>query len=294
MRPHLSTIVIALIAIALVSAGAIAFTRMKAPVVEVPQLTITPPDPRDSIIGASVEGRDIHAYTYGDGATHVVFVGGMHGGYEWNSVLLAYQFMDYLKAYPGTVPSGVTVTVIPDLNPDAVFKAVGKEGRFAEADVPSGDLSAERFNADDVDLNRNFDCHWEPTGTWKSTTVSAGSAPFSEPEARAMRDYALSVKPAAVIFWHSAAGGVYASECAKGVLPQTVEIMNAYAKASGYPAIESFDAYPVTGDSEGWLASIGVPALTVELTKHDSVEWSENLAGIKAVLSYYGGGALTK
>ena len=62
----------------------------------------------------------------------------------------------------------------------------------------------------------------------------------------------------------------------------------AYAKAGGYQAVKAFDAYPVTGDSEGWLASIGIPAITVELSTHESIEWDKNLAGVKAVLGYYG------
>ena len=59
------------------------------------------------IIGRSVEGRVIDAYVYGSGPTHLMFVGGIHGGYEWNSVLLAYQFMDYLKANPNVIPKNL-------------------------------------------------------------------------------------------------------------------------------------------------------------------------------------------
>ena len=49
-----------------------------------------------------------------------------------------------------------------------------------------GDVSSARFNADGVDLNRNFDCDWAPTGTWQNKTVSGGTAAFSEPEAAAI------------------------------------------------------------------------------------------------------------
>ncbi len=38
--------------------------------------------PKIKSIGASVQGRKIEAYTYGTGATHIAFVGGVHGGYE--------------------------------------------------------------------------------------------------------------------------------------------------------------------------------------------------------------------
>jgi hypothetical protein len=65
--------------------------------------------------------------------------------------------------------------------------------------------------------------------------------------------------------------------------------MNAYAGATGYKAVDTFDAYEVTGDAEGWLASIGIPAITVELKTHEAVEWDRNLAGIKAMFAYYEG-----
>ncbi|MCK4918728.1 MAG: hypothetical protein KAS02_03010, partial [Candidatus Pacebacteria bacterium] len=117
--------------------------------------------------------------------------------------------------------------------------------------------------------------------------VSAGTSPFSEPEAQAIRDFVLENNPQAVIFWHSQANAVYASECENGVLPETLDIMNTYAKASDYKAISSFDAYEVTGDAEGWLASINIPAITVELEDHESIDWKRNLAGVKALLEYY-------
>jgi predicted deacylase len=252
--------------------------------------------PKHQVIGQSVEGRNIDSYTYlpagqagGNGATHLLFVGGIHGGYEWNSVLLAYTFMDYLEANPDIIPSNLTVTVIPDANPDAVFLVTGKEGRFTSADVSTSStvLASGRFNADDVDLNRNFDCKWQPKGTWQTKTVSGGTAAFSEPETRAIRDFVLDYHPAAAIFWHSQSDAVYASQCLRGILPGTIDIMNAYSAAAGYPAVKTFDAYGTTGAADDWMASIGMPAITVELQTHDTIEWARNLAGIKAILGYY-------
>ena len=245
--------------------------------------------PETKVIGRSVEGRPISATTYGEGKTQLAFIGGIHGGYEWNSVLLAYQFMDYLKTNPAVIPDNLKVTVIPSANPDGVYKVIGKEGRFALADVPTtGDQAPGRFNARTVDLNRNFDCQWQPKSMWRGSSVDGGSAPFSEPEAVAIRDFVLTNKPSAVVSWHSQAGAVYASKCEGDILPETLAIMKAYAQASGYPAVKSFDAYDVTGDAEGWLASIGIPALTVELKTHQTIEWTENLAGVKALFKYYG------
>jgi len=246
-------------------------------------------DPKYKVIGYSVEKRKIESYTYGTGKTHIAFVGGVHGGYEWNSILLAYKAIDYLNANIKTIPANLTVTVIPNANPDGMFKVVGKEGRFLATEIPKDSKIQEsgRFNANNVDLNRNFDCEWKPESTWKGNVVSAGKTVFSEPEAVAMRDFVLADKPVSVIFWHSQSGVVYGSDCEKGTLPETLTIMNTYAKASGYGAVEKFNAYKVTGDSEGWLAKIGIPAITVELTNHESIEWEKNLAGIKALFTYY-------
>ena len=245
-------------------------------------------NPRHVVIGTSVQGRAIDAYTYGDGETHLLFVGGMHGGYEWNTVLLAYEFKDYLDADTSRVPDNLTVTVIPSLNPDGVYRVVGQEGRFAMADIPVGMVTAPgRFNANEVDLNRNFDCKWDPQSVWRNTPVKTGTAPFSEPEALAIKNFVSENDISAAIFWHSQANTVYGSECEEGILPETKEILHLYARAAGYAAVESFDAYEVNGDAEGWLASIGIPAITVELKTHETVEWEQNLAGINALLDYY-------
>ncbi len=268
--------------------GVIAYFVLRAPTPEpVPEQPIAPAAQAKRTIGSSVQGRAIEAYTYGTGPQHLVFVGGIHGGYEWNSVLLAYSFIDYLEQNP--VPEDLTVSVIPAANPDGLFAVVRKEGRFAaiDASTNSAVLAGGRFNANKVDLNRNFDCKWQPESTWRSTPVSAGTSAFSEPEARAIRDFVLAADPVAVVFWHSQANAVYASECEAGILPGTLSAMNAYATAAQYPAVSSFDAYPVTGDAEGWLASVGIPAITVELSTHESVEWERNLPGIRALMSLY-------
>jgi predicted deacylase len=253
-------------------------------------------------IGQSVEGKAITAYTFtpsnGSSSTratssqtnHVLFVGGIHGGYEWNSVVLAYNLIDYLKENPSTLSGGPKVSVVPSANPDAVYDVAGKTGKITEADVPAGVEygGPERFNANEVDLNRNFDCNWQPTSQWRGQEVSAGDAPFSEPEARAIRDFVQSRELSAGVFFHSAAGAVYGATCGEVVGPQTMNLLNTYAQSSGYRAVEKFDAYPVTGDVESWMTKLGIPAVSVELTNHQDVEWQKNRAGIKAVLNYFG------
>ncbi len=301
MRPFFTKPIVAILILGVLGVGlfVLVTSQKKAPEIS-PNGEVKNVGPIRRVIGLSVEGREIESYTYpsaqadGDGKKHLVFIGGIHGGYEWNSVVLAYQFMDYLEMYPEIVPENLTVTVIPSANPDGVYAVVGKSGRFTVADIPDRKEpeGLGRFNAHNVDLNRNFDCKWKSSATWRSKTVSAGSEPFSEPEAKAIRNFILENNKGGglqtVIFWHSQANAVYASECEKGILPETLTIMNVYSKASGYRAIKSFDSYEITGDAEGWLASLNIPAITVELQTHETVEWERNLSGIKALFQYYG------
>ncbi|MBU2103820.1 hypothetical protein KKD95_02295, partial [Patescibacteria group bacterium] len=92
-------------------------------------------NPGMTVIGKSVEGRDITAYHYGTGEDELLFVGGIHGGYEWNTSLVAYELIDYLTEHPEAIPANESVTVIPTLNPDGLEKGIGVEGRFTAADV---------------------------------------------------------------------------------------------------------------------------------------------------------------
>lgn len=290
----MKTTIIALIVIVLIGLGLyFVSTKMAdAPVdqatttVSTTTTTTTTEVTEETSIGMSKEGREIPVYHYGEGDKEVVFVGGIHGGYEWNTVLLSYQLMDYLEANGDEIPDGVKVTVIPVLNPDGLNKVVGTSGRFTKADVPATESATipGRFNANNVDLNRNFDCDWQASGTWQDKTVSGGTAAFSEVESQAMRDYVQDNDPEAVVVYYSAAGGVYASNCHDGVLPETLKLTNTYASASGYPASEEFDFYEITGDMVNWLAKEKVPAISVLLTDHTNTEWDKNWKGIEAVL----------
>lgn len=261
-------------------------------VVEPEPEIVAEPEPAGPVIktiGASVEERPIEVYEFGTGESTLLFVGGVHGGYEWNSVALAYEMIEHFTASPELIPDNLTVSIIPNLNPDGLAVVTDAEGQIDATNIadPTTRVAAGRFNANNVDLNRNFDCNWAPKSSWRGSTVSAGTEPFSEPEAAALRDYVTETMPEAVVFWHSQANNVYASECGEGPLPETLEIMNAYASAGGYGAVSTFDAYPITGDAEGWLASIGIPAITVEFESFQSTEWSRNNAGVAALLNYY-------
>lgn len=246
------------------------------------------PDPERlqvTVIGQSVNGNDITAYTYGTGDTELLLIGGIHGGYSWNTAQLAYALMDYVQGKEATL-SNVRVTIIPLLNPDGyeeIFATTAPLSTRQIASVPS-DTVPGRFNGNTVDLNRNFDCQWQTDGVWQSRTVSGGTRAFSEPESQAIRDFVATNRPAAVVAYYSAAGGVYASNCNTGVSEGTQALLADYSSGSGYERYDSYDFYATTGDMANWFAKEGIPAVSVLLTTHTDIELAKNQAGLDAVV----------
>lgn len=237
------------------------------------------------LLGYSTLGWPIEYYQFGSGQFRIVFVGGLHGGYEWNTVLLAYQAVDHFGENPEEVPESVTLYIVADANPDGLAAVVGHAGRFTPDEVGPDTISG-RFNGNGVDLNRNWGCDWSATAYWREQEISGGSRPFSEVEVRLLRDFIGVVSADAVVFWHSAIPGVYAGGCDGSPLSAD-ELASVYSSAAGYTPYDTFDDYPVTGDATNWLALKGVPAITVELSNHSDTDWDRNLAGMLAVLRLY-------
>jgi hypothetical protein len=225
----------------------------------------------ESVIGTSVDGEEIIARHFGTGAAEVLLIGGIHGSYSANTAALTEEAIAYFETNEAKIPEGVMLTIIPNLNPDGLAMT-GTSGRF---------------NSNDVDLNRNFDCEWSETGMWRQQEVSGGSAPFSEPEAAALRDYVDTYNPNAAVVLFSAEGKVYPSACNGAPSSASIGLAATYATATGYPSEAEFDAYAITGDMVNWMAKEGIPAISVLLTDHENTEWTKNKVGIEAVLKDY-------
>ncbi|MEJ2748573.1 MAG: M14 family zinc carboxypeptidase [Anaerolineae bacterium] len=250
-----------------------------------PAAAVTAVPPTQSTIGFSSQGRPLISYQFGSGPDAIVLIGGIHGGYEWNTITLAYRAIDYFTARPDAIPASVTLYIIPAANPDGQYYATGQNGRFSAADVLDDGLNG-RLNGHNVDLNRNWDCKWQEIGLWRDQPISGGAFPFSEPETVALRDFLVNLNPYAVVFWHSAANGVYPGGCHELYQP-AYTLAQIYGLPAGYPVYERFTSYKVTGDATDWLGLQGIPAISVELLNHTDDDWAKNLKGITAVLNRY-------
>ncbi len=223
-------------------------------------------DPDTLLVGYSVQGRPITARRLGDGPRVLLLVGGMHGGWEENTVSLIHELIAHFEAQPADILPGMSLMFVPAANPDGLVHGMTETGRF---------------NANGVDLNRNWGCEWSADAQWRNQSVFAGNEPFSEPETRALSAFIQNLRPVTVLFYHSAAGGVFAGECAgdhgSALMSQIL------GQATGYSYGQAFSAYRVTGTAASWVDGLGIPSADVELLTQTGSDFARNLAGIMAL-----------
>jgi murein DD-endopeptidase MepM/ murein hydrolase activator NlpD len=266
------------------SASATRTSQPSAPPSPVPSVTASPspaPTPvitvetgaRWTSFGASVEGRPLESVRVGDGPFKVVLVGDIHGHFERNTYTLTLELADHFLSHPAEVAPDVSLWLIPTLNPDGL-------------------AGGTRFNAHQVDLNRNADTDADGCGhnDWRPDTHTSsgehegagGPYPFSEPELQALQAFLDDAHVA--IFYHSAAGAIFPGGCLAN--EPSLELTHVLAEATSYEVPEGgWLGYPVTGGIADYLASEGVAAAEVELTNHADLELDRNLAGVRAVLA---------
>ncbi len=228
-----------------------------------------------AIIGFSLAGRPIHAYTFGAGEREYLIVAGIHGGYEWNTIELANELITHIYDNPGVIPSDVTLYIIRNLNPDGEARAHGVDGRV---------------NNNGVDLNRNFPTEnwtdeWDRDGCWIYRPTTGGTYGGSEPETRTVMSFIRSREIEALISYHSAALGVF-----PGGVPWTQDskrLAATLAKATGYPYPPIDTGCEYTGTLADWAVENGIgAAVDMELRNHSDTDFEENLRALEVFLEF--------
>jgi len=236
-----------------------------------------PPNPETLIIGRSVHNQPIEAFKFGNGPNNIVFVGGMHAGAAPGTVEVARQNVTHFSQNPEQIPDQVTLYVITSLNPDSPY---------APGEV------AGRLNAQNVDLNRNWGCHWKKDAQIRDQTVpgSGGDGPLSAPANSSLARFLLSVEPAAVLFWHARVpdGMVSPGNC-EGTSLASAQLATLYSAAAGYPVADYEEAFDLTltGDATDWLDKSGIPSISILLPDYTNSDWTNNLNGVRAILNEY-------
>ncbi|WP_067069826.1 M14 family zinc carboxypeptidase [Carbonactinospora thermoautotrophica] len=238
----------------------------------------------------SVEGRDIHGIEIAVDARHIhdgkpVFLNmGVHHAREWPSGEHAMEWAyELLTGYgkDARITSLVRATrnvVIPVVNPDgftisreapakgdfSVFDYEMKRKNCQAADSPPdmrvgvcADNPAGRLRG--VDLNRNYPGFWGGPGAsanWRSDTFR-GSAPGSEPEVRAVREFISQRQVTTLITNHTYSNlilrppGVYDARPPLDE-PTYAALGQRMADHNGYTSEPSWKLYDTTGSTEDW------------------------------------------
>jgi len=247
---------------------------------DTPTATILPnptPTPeingQEIIIGYSVEDRPLEVYQFGNGEHALMIVAGIHGGYEANTVALADQLIEKLKSKEILVPEDVTLYLLRNLNPDGYAKQLGADGRA---------------NADNVDLNRNWDANWQANwygvNCWNQRYITAGSSAFSEPETQILAAFLLKNKIEALISYHSAALGIFPG--GNGQDKKSIQLATQLALVSpySYPPIATDCQY--TGQLVDWASAQGIAAVDIELRNHSDTDLDINMKILNVFLDW--------
>jgi len=149
-------------------------------------------------VGRSFEDRPIYGIRIsgpGAGKPAIMF-NGCHHAREWISVMVPMWIADKLvyeydrDARIQTVVDQIEFFIIPVVNVDGfVYSQVERLWRKNRRPAPPG------YSCMGVDLNRNYAAAWGTPGGSSTSPCSEtyhGTAPFSEPETAAMRDFTLA------------------------------------------------------------------------------------------------------
>ncbi len=218
-------------------------------------------------IGRSVEGRDIWAIQVSttpgitDPTKPEVLCVGNHHARELISVEIPLDILHTLT--DGYVTNGeatdivnkLQTWIIPTLNPDGLVYVANVDEFWRKNRRNNG---GGTFG---VDLNRNYSFKWGidnigSSGNSGSDTYR-GTAPFSEPETAALRDFAAQHRFVRNIDWHSYgreyiypwgyANNIYTSE------DLTFRVAaDSLARANGYDTLIGWELYLTNGEADDW------------------------------------------
>ncbi len=214
------------------------------------------------LLGRSLEGRPVLGLRMGTPGAPAWRVLGTHHGDELSSAELALATAEALLEDDARMPGGFLeaneIWVVPHVNPD-------------------GAAAVSRYNARDVDLNRNY------AYGWTAGEVRPGDAPFSEPETRAVRTLSLYAPFLAGLSMHSGAeniGYVWNYTTADSLEEERLAAMGrTYERSCGLESFWSTNGaawYITYGDTNDWsYGLLGTLDFTVEISNSKTPPASE-------------------
>lgn len=250
-------------------------------------------------IGNGSRGTSITGYKIGNGSSAgVAIIGSIHGKWEDAARQLVEAAKDALANKSISLPSNLTVYLVPVINVDPLTTNTS-DGKAA-------------FNANSVDLNRNFDSSSVPNGAWSNLTCAlgkyqalgasaysceglggtidasstfsqfcsnpsrvrnqifycaegfSGSGPLSESESQSLAGFLTGNNIKVVLSYHAPLSDVAISNGGQRITG-AVELARLVASATGLTYHDYWPYYPLTGQLMDWLQDKGTIGVEVEL-----------------------------
>jgi Zinc carboxypeptidase len=217
------------------------------------------------VYGQSEEGRDLVSNIYGYcndpiSCKIIMLTSGIHGS-EWQSGDLV-KLQNFIEQNPAQIINkNKVIIIVPQVNPDGA--AVDK-----------------RYNANEINLNRNF-----PTDFVACDIC--GTVALSEKESKYLVDFTLKQKPSVLISYHSQwppDGMIFRGDDKN---QKTLEFAKWVSQRTGYPVGEFPDAASVPGDQTVWAESQGINSLLIETKLVTDSDWDKNFNLYLSLLSDY-------
>jgi protein MpaA len=224
---------------------------------------------RQSVAGISVEKRPIMYHVIGQGQEVVFFLAAIHGN-EPGGIPLMNRLADFLQQNQQKLLRGRTVVILPAANPDGVAEN-------------------SRYNANGVDLNRNFDTQN------RINNKEFGLTPLSEPEAHIINQLIRQYNPDRIVSFHQVMDtgpeGL-AAKMPNGCIDYDgpgQALANHMAKYCDLP-VNKLGANPGSLGSYAGL-TLGIPTITFEMQKNDSklnpqILWQHYGNALLAAITY--------
>jgi len=230
-------------------------------------------------IGTSIEGRTIWAVKISDNPNvdepeDVAYYDALHHAREPLSMAATINYMFWLLENYGTDPA-VTYIInnrelyfVPVVNPD------GYEYNRATNPNGGGLWRKNRRGGYGVDLNRNYGYQWGFNNSCASSSTSSntykGTAPFSEPETAAVRDFVANISPTVAFSTHATAGSYlmpYGYNSTPPEFTTYAEWASDFLSENDYPygTTSQMLGYTSCGTTRDYLHTTGVYTWTPEI-----------------------------
>ena len=230
-------------------------------------------------IGASVKGEPLTCFKIGNGATKILFVSAIHGN-EIGTVKLAHNIGRWFFQNKDNFKN-LTLFVIPHLNPDGYKRAL------KSPDYKNGG-QVGRFNANSVDLNRNFDTkNFTKESVWsfgknysKTREVFCGECGNSEPETKALTDFIKSQDIKILFILHSVGLDVM-----PGHDELSQKLARAYAQKANFRLVTEGEIANLkqTGTARDWCEENNISYIEVEASQRYGSDWQRQKEAIKLI-----------